>query len=90
MSADPPLVLVCPAARAECHPVFAVAQRRLLGGTGRLTALTRQAAFEYVPHNVLINPVAPGTIDTPILRRHHRGDEAGHRGDGGWSVKGNV
>jgi NAD(P)-dependent dehydrogenase (short-subunit alcohol dehydrogenase family) len=34
---------------------------------GGVAALTRQAAFEYAPHNVLINAIAPGTIDTPIL-----------------------
>lgn len=27
LSADPPLVLVCLASRAECHPVFAAAER---------------------------------------------------------------
>ncbi|MQA13606.1 MAG: SDR family oxidoreductase [Pseudonocardiaceae bacterium] len=34
---------------------------------GGVAALTRQAAFEYAEHNVLINAIAPGTIDTPIL-----------------------
>lgn len=34
---------------------------------GGVAALTRQAAFEYAQHNVLINAIAPGTIDTPIL-----------------------
>lgn len=34
---------------------------------GGIAALTRQAAFEYAQHNILINAVAPGTIDTPIL-----------------------
>jgi NAD(P)-dependent dehydrogenase (short-subunit alcohol dehydrogenase family) len=34
---------------------------------GGVAALTRQAAIEYAPHNVLVNAVAPGTIDTPIL-----------------------
>lgn len=34
---------------------------------GGIAALTRQAAFEYGKHNVLINAIAPGTIDTPIL-----------------------
>jgi len=29
--------------------------------------LTRHAAFEYAPHNVNINAIAPGTIDTPML-----------------------
>jgi NAD(P)-dependent dehydrogenase (short-subunit alcohol dehydrogenase family) len=30
--------------------------------------LTRHAAFEAAPHNVTINAIAPGTIDTPMLR----------------------
>jgi NAD(P)-dependent dehydrogenase (short-subunit alcohol dehydrogenase family) len=34
---------------------------------GGVAALTRQAAFEYADRNVLINAIAPGTIDTPIL-----------------------
>lgn len=34
---------------------------------GGVAALTRQAAYEYAQHNVLVNAVAPGTIDTPIL-----------------------
>lgn len=34
---------------------------------GGVAALTRQAAIEYAANNVLVNCVAPGTIDTPIL-----------------------
>ena len=34
---------------------------------GGVAALTRQAAIEYAEHNILVNAVAPGTIDTPIL-----------------------
>ena len=34
---------------------------------GGVATLTRQAAIEYAEHNVLVNAVAPGTIDTPIL-----------------------
>lgn len=34
---------------------------------GGVISLTKQAAYEYGPHNVLINAIAPGTIDTPIL-----------------------
>ena len=34
---------------------------------GGVAALTRQAAIEYAADNVLVNAVAPGTIDTPIL-----------------------
>lgn len=34
---------------------------------GGVAALTRQAAIEYASSNILVNCVAPGTIDTPIL-----------------------
>lgn len=34
---------------------------------GGVAALTRQAAVEYAPMNVLVNAIAPGTVDTPIL-----------------------
>ncbi|MCD2146066.1 SDR family NAD(P)-dependent oxidoreductase [Gordonia paraffinivorans] len=34
---------------------------------GGVVGLTKQAAFEYGEHNILINAIAPGTIDTPIL-----------------------
>ncbi|MDC3729123.1 SDR family NAD(P)-dependent oxidoreductase [Rhodococcus sp. C26F] len=34
---------------------------------GGVVSLTKQAAFEYGPHNILINAICPGTIDTPIL-----------------------
>ena len=34
---------------------------------GGVISLTQQAAFEYAPDNILINAIAPGTIDTPIL-----------------------
>jgi NAD(P)-dependent dehydrogenase (short-subunit alcohol dehydrogenase family) len=35
---------------------------------GGVAALTRQAAVEYAPDNVLINAIAPGTVDTPLLK----------------------
>jgi NAD(P)-dependent dehydrogenase (short-subunit alcohol dehydrogenase family) len=34
---------------------------------GGVAALTRQAAIEHAADNILVNAVAPGTIDTPIL-----------------------
>lgn len=34
---------------------------------GGVAALTRQAAVEYAPHNVTINAISPGVINTPIL-----------------------
>ncbi len=35
---------------------------------GGVIGLTQQAALEYAKDNVLINAIAPGTIDTPILQ----------------------
>lgn len=35
---------------------------------GGVAALTRQAAVEYAPDNILINAIAPGTVNTPILK----------------------
>lgn len=35
---------------------------------GGVIGLTQQAALEYAKENVLINAIAPGTIDTPILK----------------------
>lgn len=35
---------------------------------GGVIALTQQAALEYAKENILINAIAPGTIDTPILQ----------------------
>ncbi|STX50480.1 acetyoacetyl CoA reductase [Legionella busanensis] len=33
-----------------------------------ILGLTRHAAFEYAPYNININAIAPGTIDTELLR----------------------
>ncbi|KTC88163.1 SDR family NAD(P)-dependent oxidoreductase [Legionella drozanskii] len=34
-----------------------------------ILGLTRHAAFEYAPYNININAIAPGTIDTELLRK---------------------
>jgi NAD(P)-dependent dehydrogenase (short-subunit alcohol dehydrogenase family) len=34
---------------------------------GGIDALTRQAAAEYAPENILVNAVSPGVIRTPLL-----------------------
>lgn len=35
---------------------------------GGVIGLTQQAAMEYSEHDILVNAIAPGTIDTPILQ----------------------
>jgi NAD(P)-dependent dehydrogenase (short-subunit alcohol dehydrogenase family) len=35
---------------------------------GGIIGLTQQAAYTYAKDNILINAIAPGTIDTPILK----------------------
>ena len=42
---------------------------------GALAQMTRQLAVEYASHNIRVNAVAPGTIDTPMLRQ--RGQRPG-------------
>lgn len=34
---------------------------------GGVIAMTQQAAVEYAPQNILINAIAPGVVETPIL-----------------------
>jgi NAD(P)-dependent dehydrogenase (short-subunit alcohol dehydrogenase family) len=36
---------------------------------GALAQMTRQLAVEYASHNIRVNAVSPGTIDTPMLRQ---------------------
>ena len=37
---------------------------------GGLLQMTRQMAVEYAGHNIRVNAVSPGTIETPLLRPH--------------------
>ena len=40
-----------------------------------LLHIVRSAALEYARHGVRINAVCPGTVDTPLLRRHYPVEE---------------
>lgn len=42
---------------------------------GALTALTRALAIEFAPYGIRVNSIAPGAVDTPMLRA---GLERGH------------
>lgn len=36
---------------------------------GGVVSLTRQMAIDYAPHNVRVNAICPGIVETPLLRR---------------------
>lgn len=36
---------------------------------GAVHQMTRQMAIEYAPHNIRVNAIAPGTVDTPLVHR---------------------
>ena len=46
---------------------------------GGLLALTRAMAIEFAPHNIRVNAILPGAVDTPMLRA---GLNRGHVGSG--------
>ena len=46
---------------------------------GGLLALTRAMAIEFAPHNIRVNAILPGAVDTPMLRA---GFNRGHVGEG--------
>ena len=43
---------------------------------GGILAMTKSMAREYAPFNILINSIAPGGVDTPMLTAGHTGLEA--------------
>ena len=46
---------------------------------GGMLALTRAMAIEFAPHDIRVNAILPGAVDTPMLRA---GLARGHVGDG--------
>lgn len=57
--------------------IINIASRSYLGGArqshyaaakGALVSLTRAAAVEFLPRGILVNAVAPGMVDTPLLQ----------------------
>lgn len=46
------------------------------GTKGGILAMTKSMAREYAPYNILINSIAPGGVDTPMLTAGHTGLDA--------------
>ena len=46
------------------------------GAKGAVMAMTRQMAVEFGPHNIRVNSISPGTINTPmndkLIKEHRR------------------
>ncbi|MBV9223382.1 MAG: SDR family oxidoreductase, partial [Acidobacteriaceae bacterium] len=50
---------------------------------GALHQMTRQMAIEYAKHNIRVNTIACGTVDTPIV---HRSAEASGNPEAYWDM----
>ena len=50
---------------------------------GALHQMTRQMAIEYAPHNIRVNAIACGTVDTPIV---HSSAQASGNEQGYWNM----
>jgi len=51
------------------------------GTKGAVIAMTRAMAIELAPHNIRVNSVSPGSVDTPMLRGDIRQEAIMHKED---------